>query len=392
MDDEAAEQAQLVQLWTRVIIRVLLFILAAVIVVWALYSIRTILLLLVLSVFFCYLVAPIVRLFEEPIYVGRKEIRLSRGVAIIVTYILIGGALFAAIRIVIPVLGDQLTTLGKDLPDYISKGSSLVSQSLHWAGNTLQKLGLPQMSRTDIAKWSENIAGYLLTSVQDLVTRALSYLVYLPWLIIVPILSFFMLKDAKSFADGVVALMPNQRLQRRAQRLLVDISRTMGAYIRAQITSCLVVGGLATTGFLIINYTIVEVPNFAVLGALAGLLEFIPMVGPLLAIVIAFSLSLLTSLKCALIVVLFMVSLRILQDYVIYPRIIGHGIKMHPLLVITAILCGAEIDGVVGVFLAIPVVGLFIVGYNHYVAYKRTLILGVTDTGDLVKPRAEVSP
>jgi len=392
VDDEAAEQAQLVQLWTRVIIRVLLFILAAVIVVWALYSIRTILLLLVLSVFFCYLVAPIVRLFEEPIYVGRKEIRLSRGVAIIVTYILIGGALFAAIRIVIPVLGDQLTTIGKDLPDYISKGSSLVSQSLHWAGNTLQKLGLPQMSRTDIAKWSENIAGYLLTSVQDLVTRALSYLVYLPWLIIVPILSFFMLKDAKSFADGVVAFMPNQRLQRRAQRLLVDISRTMGAYIRAQITSCLVVGGLATTGFLIINYTIIEVPNFAVLGAVAGLLEFIPMVGPLLAIVIAFSLSLLASFKCALIVVLFMVSLRILQDYVIYPRIIGHGIKMHPLLVITAILCGAELDGVVGVFLAIPVVGLFIVGYNHYVAYKRTLILGVTDTGDLVKPKAEVSP
>jgi predicted PurR-regulated permease PerM len=391
VDDEAAEQARLVQLWTRVIIRVLLFILAAVIVVWALYSIRTILLLLVLSVFFCYLVAPIVRLFEEPIYVGRKEIRLSRGVAIIVTYILIGGALFAAIRIVIPVLGDQLTRLGKDLPEYISKGSSLVSQSLHWVGSTLQRLGLPQLSVRDISKWSSDIAGYLLTSVQDLATRALSYLVYLPWLIIVPILSFFMLKDAKSFADGVVAFMPNQRLQRRAQRLLVDISRTMGAYIRAQITSCLVVGGLATTGLLIISYTIVEVPNFAVLGALAGLLEFIPMVGPLLAIVIAFSLSLLSSFKCALIVLLFLVSLRILQDYVIYPRTIGHGIKMHPLLVITAILCGAELDGVVGVFLAIPVVGLFIVGYNHYVAYKRTLILGVTDTGDLIKPKAEVS-
>jgi len=77
---------------------------------------------------------------------------------------------------------------------------------------------------------------------------------------------------------------------------------------------------------------------------------------------------------------------------VIYPRIIGHGIKMHPLLVITAILCGAELNGVVGVFLAIPVVGLFIVGYNHYVAYKRTLVLGVSDTGDLVQPRAGASP
>jgi len=248
------------------------------------------------------------------------------------------------------------------------------------------------MSSTDSAKWSSDKAGYLLTNVQELVTRALSYLVYLPWLIIVPIFSFFMLKDAKSFADGVVALMPNQRLQRRAQRLLVDISRTMGAYIRAQITSCLVVGGLATTGFLIISWTIVDVPNFAVLGALAGLLEFIPMVGPLLAIVIAFSLTLLTSFKSALIVVVFLVSLRVLQDYVIYPRIISHGIKMHPLAVIIAILSGAELNGVVGVFLAVPVVGLFIVGYNPYVAYKRPLALGVTDTGDLVLPALDQPP
>jgi predicted PurR-regulated permease PerM len=392
VDDRAAEQARLVQLWTRVIVRVLLFILAIVVVVWALYSVRTVLLLLVLSVFFCYLIAPIVRLFEEPIYIAGKEVRLSRGPAIIVAYILIGGALFAAIRIVIPVLGDQLTALGKDLPDYISKGSSLVSESLHWVGSTFQKLGLPQMSRTDIAKWSSDIAGKLLTNVQDLVTRALSYLVYLPWLIIVPILSFFMLKDASSFAEGVVALMPNQRLQRRAQRLLVDVSKTMGAYIRAQITSCLVVGGLATAGFLIINIFGVGVPYPAVLGAVAGVLEFIPMVGPLLAMVIAFSLALLTSFKAALIALLFLVSLRVLQDYVIYPRIIGHGIKMHPLMVIVAILCGAELNGVVGVFLAIPVWGLFIVGYNHYVAYKRTLVLGVTDTGELVSPEAHAPP
>ena len=73
------------------------------------------------------------------------------------------------------------------------------------------------------------------------------------------------------------------------------------------------------------------------------------------------------------------------EDYVIYPRIVGHGIKMHPLMVILAILCGAELDGVVGVFPAIPVVGLFIVCYNHYLAYRRTLITGV-GTGDLVMP------
>ena len=391
MDYNVNEQDRLVKLWTRVIIRVLLFVLATAAIIWVLYSLRTILLLLVLSVFFCYLIAPVVRLFEEPIYLGGRELRLSRGPAIMVVYVLIAGVLFAAIRLLIPVLGDQLSTLGSELPNYISKGSSSVSHALQWIGGSLQKLGLPQLSRTDIAKWSSDIPGKLLTYVQDLATAALAYLVYLPWLVLVPILSFFMLKDASRFADGVVALMPTQRLQRRAQRLLVDVSRTMGAYIRAQITSCLVVGTLATVGFLIIDY-FVDVPYPAVLGAIAGLLEFIPMVGPFLAIVIAFSLAAVTSFKSALIAVLFLVCLRILQDYVIYPRIVGHGIKMHPLVVVLAILCGAELNGVVGVFLAIPVVGLFIVGYQHYAAYKRTLTLGVTDTADLVLPSSQVPP
>ena len=101
---------------------------------------------------------------------------------------------------------------------------------------------------------------------------------------------------------------------------------------------------------------------------------------------------LLFSFKSALIAVLFLVCLRVLQDYVIYPRIIGHGIKMHPLVVILAILCGAELNGVVGVFLAIPVVGLFIVGYQHYAAYKRTLVLGIADTGDLISPDSPRPP
>ena len=72
----------------------------------------------------------------------------------------------------------------------------------------------------------------------------------------------------------------------------------------------------------------------------------------------------------ALIVALFLAILRMLQDYFIYPRIVGRGIKMHPLVVIMAILGGAEIGGLVGVFLSIPVVGLVIVFYNHYLAFR----------------------
>jgi predicted PurR-regulated permease PerM len=94
------------------------------------------------------------------------------------------------------------------------------------------------------------------------------------------------------------------------------------------------------------------------------------MVGPLTSAVIIFGLTATTSFKMAIGVGIGLALLRIIQDYVIYPRIVGQGIKMHPLVVVLAILFGEKIGGLTGIFLAIPVVGLMIVFYNHYCAYR----------------------
>jgi predicted PurR-regulated permease PerM len=194
---------------------------------------------------------------------------------------------------------------------------------------------------------------------------ALSYLHYLTWPILIPILSFFLLKDAVYFEQNLVALLPNERLQKRVHWLLMDVSRTLAAYIRAQITACLVVGSVMMVGL-----TLIGAPYPVVLGAIGGLLEFIPLVGPLISAVAIFSLTLTVSFKTALIIALFLAVLRMVQDYLIYPKIVGRGIKMHPLVVVIAILAGAEIGGLVGIFLSIPVVGLVIVFYNHYLAFR----------------------
>ncbi len=198
-----------------------------------------------------------------------------------------------------------------------------------------------------------------------LLFSAFGYLPYLLWLIIVPIFSFFLLKDAAKIEHSLVALLPNEKLRKRAHWLLEDVSKTLAAYIRAQITACIEVGILVTIGFSIIG-----VPYAIVMGAVAGLLEFLPMIGPFIFAIIAFLLALTVSLKQALVVALFLAVLRIAQDYIIYPRIVGHGIEMHPLVVIIAILSGFELGGLVGVFLSIPFVGLMIVAYNHYLAYR----------------------
>ncbi len=72
----------------------------------------------------------------------------------------------------------------------------------------------------------------------------------------------------------------------------------------------------------------------------------------------------------ALAVLLFLAVLRVAQDYVVYPRLIGLGVRLHPLAVILAILCGAELGGVAGIFLAIPAVAVLLVGYQHWSAHR----------------------
>jgi predicted PurR-regulated permease PerM len=104
---------------------------------------------------------------------------------------------------------------------------------------------------------------------------------------------------------------------------------------------------------------------------IAGLLEFVPLVGPLTVAILALVLALLHSgFGMAFVVLLFLGVLRIVEDYVIYPRIIGTGIHLHPLAVILAILAGAEIAGIAGIFLAIPVIAVLTVSYKHWLEHR----------------------
>lgn len=90
------------------------------------------------------------------------------------------------------------------------------------------------------------------------------------------------------------------------------------------------------------------------------------MAGPFAIGVLAACCAAFHSFAQTLAITLFLVALRIMQDYVVYPKIIGMGIHLHPLVVILAILCGGELGGLAGVFLAIPIVAVSTVIFRHY--------------------------
>lgn len=365
MKEKLHQNSEMIRLWTQVIVRVILLLAGLAVTSWLLFEIRTLLLLLVVSIFFCYLVAPIVHFLEQPIYLASHEIRLPRPVAITFVYLLIAVALVVVAQLIWAPLSQQLTDLANALPGYIRSAKASVDKFFNDANSWMRHVKLPPQWRDAVfsraSELATSIAGWLTESLAG----ALAYLQILTWPILVPVLSFFLLKDAAAFERNLIALLPNEPLQKRAHWLLMDVSRTLAAYIRAQITACLVVGSV-----MMIGLTLIGAPYPVVLGAIGGLLEFIPLVGPLISAIVIFGLTLTISFKTALIVALFLAVLRMVQDYFIYPRIVRRGIKMHPLVVIVAILAGAEIGGLIGIFLSIPVVGLVIVFYNHYLAFR----------------------
>jgi predicted PurR-regulated permease PerM len=225
------------------------------------------------------------------------------------------------------------------------------------------RLRMPLELRRAIDQGALAVAAAAEAVVQRSSRAVVGALSNLAWLILIPILSFFLLKDAASLRLTVLTALPH-RHQLRSHRLLEDLSTTVAAYIRAQVLACLLVGSMCGLGFAVLG-----VPYPVLLGVLAGVLEFIPLVGPLLLTVTA---SIVASLHAPVLVfgvVGFLMVLRLVEDYAIYPRLIRHGLHLHPLAVIVAVLAGAELGGVAGIFLAVPTVAIASVVFRHWLEW-----------------------
>ena len=360
---------------TRALLRVILTLLAVAATMWILYALRGVILLLVLAVFFAYLLAPLVEFACRPFPVRGRVYVMPRALAIGVVYLLIIGALALAAALLLPQLDTQITQFAQEAPSYLDLARS---RALGWT-TSYEEYRLPATVRDAINKSATRAVEIAGTYVTEGVGNVLIQLLgFLPWLMLIPILAFFLLKDSASFRAIALQTLPQGRWRWRGRELLQDINTTLAVYIRAQLIACLLIGTVCTIGFSLIG-----VRYALVLGIVSGLFEFIPLLGPLVVAVIATLIASVYSMKQALGVVVFLGILRIVHDYIVYPRIIGHGLPLHPFAVIVAVLCGAALASVPGIFLAIPTVAILSVGYRHWLEHIGSEAL----VADLLKRR-----
>jgi predicted PurR-regulated permease PerM len=352
---------------------VILIVLTVAVTLWIIVKLTGVILLLILSIFFAYFVYPLVAFLSRPIHIAGRQFAIPRTLAIALAYIIIVGVIVIGIYLLAPRLGSQFPEFTEQARGYWvavgGKTQALIEyfRSHRMPGPLLDAINgaIPSV----IEKVSQTVSSVL--------TSMVGWVAFIPWLVLIPVLSFFLLKDADTFRRSALQMLPKGRWRWRGDEFFQDINSTLAAYIRAQLTACVFIGLVCAIGF-----TVLGLPSPLVLGVIAGVCEFVPLVGPLLVAVIAAVLAVLHAGPfSAFLVLLFLGVLRIVQDYVVYPRLIGQGIHLHPLAVIIAILSGAELAGVAGIFLAIPVVAILTVSYRHWLEHR-----GSEGLADLLEP------
>jgi len=334
---------------SRVIFTALLFALG----LGFLYVARHTLILFLFAIFFAYLINPAVTRLE-------KLVR-GRGRAIALIYLLLILALTLAVFFVGPRITRQAARLGEALPGLMEKvGSGQIAvdigQQRGWSGSTQLRIReILRDHRDELSSLAQHIGVRVAETAKEI------------WvLFLVPILAIFFLRDAASFNAVVVSLVQSRTQREFLQDVLRDLNQMLAQFIRAQLT---------LAGLSLLAYTsclgIMRVPYAMVLGTAGGVLEFVPIVGPLVAGAAMVAVAVLAGYPYWPLLLLFLIVWRLVQDYVIAPRVMGGSVQLHPLGALFGVLAGGEMAGVLGVYLSIPVMASLRIVWRRWRIYAE---------------------
>ena len=305
---------------------------------WLVYLLRSTLFLFILAVLFAYLLAPLVNVIDR--LLGGKRTRTP---ALALAYVLVVGLVVLGATQIGSRVVQQANLLAKTFPNTF-KG---------WEATFQDKV--PDSMKDDITKRVDEVVG----SIPGYGLRFLALLGNLIYVVIIPVLAFLCLKDGPLMKAHIMSLMEPGPQRQLLDNILADMDLVLAHYMRA-----LVLLSAATFTCYSIFLTIVGVPYGILLGVLAGLLEFIPVVGPIAAGIMALLVGGAASGHWIPLLI-FLVVFRMFQDYVVSPHLMGQGVELHPLLVLFGVFAGAELAGIAGSFLSVPVLALARVLYRR---------------------------
>ncbi len=305
------------------------------VVLWGAGHIVRTILLLVIAALLAYALAPGVKVLQR---------FMPRFLAILIMYLLVLGAVSFLLYLIITTAIGQVSSLATNVQKLLSPTStgqlSPVEQALHTLGISSEQIA---SFRTQLASRLEGIAGSALPFVTGFFDTVLD-------IVLVAVLSIYLLIDGSRVSNWIRRNSPQPA---QAGFVLNTVQRIVGGYIRGQFLLAVLVGILVGGGMFVFH-----VPYAVLLGVLAFVLEFIPVLGTLLSGAICTLIALTQGWLIALGVLIYFAVVHVIEGDVVGPRVVGKAVGLHPVVSLAALVAGSELFGVWGALLASPVAGV----------------------------------
>jgi len=317
-------------------------------------------------VLFLFLVAALVALLLDPLVRGLQRVRLPRGLAVAAVYLAFAAALGLVIFLIATAVVTQTKTAANRFNDYFTHphGRSGQTQAYldvdrfqHWLNThhlrslKIEKQGhkiVTQVQKRDVGKYTHRIVNFVEGAAISIGKTLFSALVLI-------VVSIYMLLDLQRLGRRVDRRFPPRPGE---QPLLLSVEAALTAYVRGQALLSLIIGSSAGVGLWILGAVglLPHGQSYALLfGAWVAVTEVIPYLGPWLGAIPPVIYALVVHPLSAVWVLLLFLGIHQIEGHVVVPNVMGNALRLHPLLVIFGLAAGAEIYGLVGALVALPV-------------------------------------
>jgi predicted PurR-regulated permease PerM len=331
---------------------------------YIIYLIKIAIIPLILAIAIAYLLTPIVILLQK---------KMRRVFAVTITYIIFIGIIFTIFFFIIPIIIDQFRTFIDKFPAYIENLTKIINDFLQ--NSVLIKSAENLIGKEIIPRDVSSITQYLISSINleeiDIFQRAttVGMLVFntVLYLIVGPLLGIYILNYTDKIKTTFIKIIP-KRFKNQTTIILERINKVAGRYVRGQILVSIIVGILCTIVLLVLKV------DFAILlGSIAGLLNMIPLLGPIIGAIPAALTALFISPPKALLVILLFIAVQQIDNYIISPNIMKYQVRVHPGIIIFSLMAGGALFGIWGLLIAVPTVAILQEILRYYLLEKNKI-------------------
>jgi len=333
-------------------------------VLYFLYRIRIAIIPVILAMGISYLLGPLVTWMSK---------KMKRVFAIIIAYIIFTGFFFVIFFFTIPMIIDQFNVFVVRFPLYIKNLTEMINKFIETSAivgtveSATGKEVLP-LDTNAITTYVINTFGISGSNfLQNATVFTRSFINIVITIIIGPLLSIYILKDADKLKKLFINILP-ARAKHQASVILDRISNVGGRYIRGQLLISIIVGILCTIVLLLLKV------DFAILlGFTAGALNLIPFLGPVFGAIPAALTALFISPLKALLVILLFIAVQQIDNYFISPNVMKFQVGVHPAMVIFVLIAAGSLFGLLGLLIAVPVTAVIQSILKYYLLERKNI-------------------